>query len=54
MHVSVASAGISGDTTNCMMNRIDSAVRRGTKLVLIAITAYNDSRRGVGSYAACG
>ncbi len=46
-NVSVANAGISGDTTSGMLSRIDSAVPRGTKLVLLAITNYNDSRRGV-------
>lgn len=46
-NVSVANAGISGDPTSGMLSRIDSAVPRGTKLVLLGITNYNDSRRGV-------
>jgi acyl-CoA thioesterase I len=46
-NVSVANAGISGDTTTGMLGRVDSAVPRGTKLVLLAITNYNDSHRGV-------
>ena len=46
-NVSVANAGVSGDTTSGMLSRIDSAVPRGTKLVLLAITNYNDSRRGI-------
>jgi acyl-CoA thioesterase I len=46
-NVSVANAGISGDTTTGMLSRVDSAVPRGTKLVLLAITGYNDSHRGV-------
>lgn len=46
-NVLVANAGISGDTTGGMLSRVDSAVPRGTTLVLFAITNYNDTRRGV-------
>jgi acyl-CoA thioesterase I len=45
-NVSVSNAGVSGNTTGAMLNRIDSAVPHGTKLLLLQI-GDNDSRRGV-------
>jgi acyl-CoA thioesterase I len=43
---SVANAGISGDTSAGMMARLNSAVPQGTKIVIIAISGFNDVRRG--------
>src|ERR1700684_819626 len=39
----VANAGISGDTTIGMLERLDSAVPDGTQLVILAIFPYNDA-----------
>jgi acyl-CoA thioesterase-1 len=44
----VANAGISGDTTAGMLQRLDSAVPGGTQLVILAIFNYNDPRKGIG------
>src|ERR1700684_1407927 len=38
-----ANAGISGDTTVGMLERLDSAVPNGTQLVILAIFPYNDA-----------
>jgi len=46
-HVSVANAGISGDTTAGMLARLDSAVPSGTRLVVYAIIPGNDARHGI-------
>ncbi len=46
-HVSVANAGISGDTTAGMLARLDSAVPSGTGLVVYAIFNLNDARKGI-------
>jgi acyl-CoA thioesterase-1 len=43
----VANAGISGDTTIGMLERLDSAVPDGTELVILAIFGYNDARKGI-------
>jgi acyl-CoA thioesterase-1 len=43
----VANAGISGDTTAGMLERLDSAVPGGTELVILAIFGYNDARKGI-------
>jgi acyl-CoA thioesterase-1 len=43
----VANAGISGDTTAGMLERLDSAVPNGTQLVILAIFSYNDARNGI-------
>ena len=43
----VANAGISGDTTAGMLERLDSAVPGGTELVILAIFSYNDNRKGI-------
>jgi acyl-CoA thioesterase-1 len=43
----VANAGISGDTTAGMLERLDSAVPNGTELVIVAIFNYNDDRKGI-------
>jgi acyl-CoA thioesterase I len=47
--VTVANAGISGDTTAGMLERLDSAVPNGTELVILAIFPYNDAGKGIGS-----
>ena len=44
---SVANAGISGDTTAGMLNRLDATVPNGTRLVILAIFNYNDARKGI-------
>jgi acyl-CoA thioesterase-1 len=44
---SVANAGISGDTTMGMLQRLDAAVPDGTELVILAIFPYNDADKGV-------
>jgi acyl-CoA thioesterase I len=46
----VSNAGISGDTTQGMLNRLDTAVPQGTQVVILQ-GGYNDLRRG-GSPAA--
>jgi acyl-CoA thioesterase I len=46
--VTVANAGISGDTTAGMLERLDSAVPDGTELVILAIFNYNDPGKGIG------
>src|ERR1700731_4860393 len=43
----VANAGISGDTTASMLERLDAAVPDGTELVILAIFPYNDAGKGV-------
>jgi acyl-CoA thioesterase I len=43
----VANAGISGDTTAGMLERLDSAVPDGTELVILAIFPYNDAGKGI-------
>jgi acyl-CoA thioesterase I len=43
----VANAGISGDTTAGMLERLDSAVPDGTELVILAIFNYNDPGKGI-------
>jgi acyl-CoA thioesterase-1 len=43
----VANAGISGDTTVGMLERLDTAVPAGTELVILAIFPYNDAGKGI-------
>ena len=43
----VANAGISGDTTVGMLERLDSAIPDGTQLVILAIFPYNDAGKGI-------
>jgi acyl-CoA thioesterase I len=43
----VANAGISGDTTVGMLERLDSAIPEGTGLVILAIFPYNDAGKGI-------
>ena len=43
----VANAGISGDTTVGMLERLDAAVPNGTQLVILAIFPYNDAGKGI-------
>jgi acyl-CoA thioesterase-1 len=45
--VTVSNAGISGDTTMGMLQRLDAAVPDGTELVILAIFPYNDADKGV-------
>jgi acyl-CoA thioesterase I len=45
--VTIANAGVSGDTSAMILGRIDSAVPIGTKVVILQIGFFNDSRRGV-------
>jgi acyl-CoA thioesterase-1 len=51
--VSIANAGISGDTSTGMLNRLDSSVPSGTQIVLLQLgrgvggPGNNDARRGV-------
>jgi len=46
LEVSVVNAGINGDTTEGMMARLDSAVPKGTKVVILQ-PGGNDLRQGV-------
>jgi acyl-CoA thioesterase I len=43
----VANAGISGDTTVGMLERLDAAIPGGTELVILAIFPYNDAGKGI-------
>ena len=43
----VANAGISGDTTAGMLERLDTAVPAGTELVILAIFPHNDAGKGI-------
>lgn len=51
--VSVANAGISGDTTAALLNRLDSSIPSGTQVVLLQVgrglsaPGNNDARHGV-------
>lgn len=47
----VVNAGISGDTTGGMMARLDSAVPKGTRVVILQ-PGGNDMRRGMPNYTA--
>src|SRR5579872_3045301 len=49
--VTVINAGISGDTTGGMMARLDSAVPKGTRVVILQ-PGGNDMRKGAQNYAA--
>lgn len=49
--VTVANAGISGDTTGGMMARLDSAVPKGTRVVILQ-PGGNDLRKGMQNYTA--
>ncbi len=49
--VTIVNAGISGDTTGGMMARLDSAVPKGTKVVILQ-PGGNDLRKGVPNYTA--
>jgi acyl-CoA thioesterase-1 len=51
LEVNVVNAGISGDTTGGMMARLESAVPKGTKVVILQ-PGGNDLRRGAPSYTA--
>jgi acyl-CoA thioesterase I len=48
--VSIINAGFNGDTTGGMMARLDSAVPRGTKVVILQ-PGGNDLRQGAPDYA---
>jgi acyl-CoA thioesterase I len=45
--VTVANAGISGETSAQILSRVDSAVPPGTKVVILQILRGNDARHGV-------
>jgi acyl-CoA thioesterase I len=51
LDVNVVNAGISGDTTGGMMARLDSAVPKGTRVVVLQ-PGGNDMRRGQPDYTA--
>lgn len=51
LQVTVVNAGISGDTTGGMMARLDSAVPKGTSVVILQ-PGGNDIRRGSPNYTA--
>jgi acyl-CoA thioesterase-1 len=51
LDVTVINAGISGDTTGGMMARLDSAVPKGTKVVILQ-PGGNDLRKGTPNYTA--
>ena len=46
-NVSVTNAGIIGDTTGMILNRLDSVLTPGTKVVILQMGYYNDWRTGV-------
>jgi len=41
-HVTIANAGVSGNSSSMILNRIDSAVPIGTKIVILQMGYYND------------
>jgi acyl-CoA thioesterase I len=45
--VSIANQGVSGDTTEGMLARLDSAIPNGTRIAMLAIFYYNDGLYGV-------
>jgi acyl-CoA thioesterase I len=45
--VSIANEGVSGDTTEGMLARLDSAVPNDTRIAMLAIYYYNDGLYGV-------
>jgi len=45
--VTIVNAGVSGDSSAMVLNRIDSAVPIGTKIVILQIGYYNDAVYGV-------
>jgi acyl-CoA thioesterase I len=49
LDVNVVNAGISGDTTGGMMARLDSAVPKGTRVVILQ-PGGNDLRKGAANY----
>lgn len=49
LNVTVVNAGVSGDTTGGMMARLDSAVPKGTSVVILQ-PGGNDLRRGMPDY----
>jgi acyl-CoA thioesterase I len=51
LDVNVINAGISGDTTGGMIARLDSAVPKGTKVVILQ-PGGNDPRKGRTNYTA--
>jgi acyl-CoA thioesterase I len=51
LDVNVINAGISGDTTGGMMARLDSAVPKGTRVVILQ-PGGNDFRKGAPNYTA--
>lgn len=51
LDVTVINAGVSGDTTGGMMARLDSAVPKGTRVVILQ-PGGNDMRKGAPNYTA--
>jgi acyl-CoA thioesterase-1 len=51
LDVTVVNAGVSGDTTGGMMARLDSAVPKGTRVVILQ-PGGNDLRKGAPNYTA--
>jgi acyl-CoA thioesterase-1 len=49
--VHVINAGINGETTAEELARVDSAIPAGTRIVILMINAFNDSRRNVAGTA---
>jgi acyl-CoA thioesterase I len=47
--VSIANAGINGDTSAGMLARLGSAVPDGTQLVILGASARNDDKNGIGA-----
>jgi acyl-CoA thioesterase I len=43
----VINAGISGDTSAGILSRIGSDVPEGTRIVILSVFSYNDSRKGI-------
>ncbi len=45
--VTVANAGVSGENSAQILNRVDTAVPAGTKVVILQILSFNDTRDGL-------
>jgi acyl-CoA thioesterase-1 len=49
--VHVTNAGVNGETTGAELARVDSAVPNGTRIVILAISGYNDAHKLVAGSA---
>ncbi len=47
LNVTVANAGISGDSSSGMLGRFDSAVDASTRVVILETSPNNDARNGI-------